>query len=143
MYRILFEYLTYLPNLSPLAQTKPQPEAIKRGLIRSWNVPSNWAKSGHFVVDIIADMTTDLKTHLILYSQSGMCVHDSWLMTYLESFTRYHEIMNHIQGTDRSNTSSKRTTEKMRNSGPSRTRTKTDPLPWYELLLMQQSWIRN
>ena len=28
----------------------------------------NLSKSGHFVVDIIADMTTDLKTHLISYS---------------------------------------------------------------------------
>ena len=28
----------------------------------------NLSKSGHFVVDIIADMTTDLKTYLISYS---------------------------------------------------------------------------
>ena len=33
MYWILFEYLTYLPNLSPLTQTKPQIEPIKKGLI--------------------------------------------------------------------------------------------------------------
>ena len=53
----------------------------------------NLSKSGHFVVDIIADMTTGLKTHLISYSPNGMFItHGSTVVTNDESALMNHEL---------------------------------------------------